>query len=224
MTEEEQQQEKVGAPLSLEAISPPEQGDLISGLVIAVAGVGRLNTDGLPDADWPSEIDDVWVTGVGSETGWYVLLSQDCDVVGGSDAEPTVMVAPVMVVDRSEWETIARSYTARRWAYPDVPELDLPEDQGPVVDLAWACPILRGSLASPDVKALRPLTGPQQRRFATWLANRFARPSFSESKTTTSRSLARRPSKPCSTPGFSPATETLTRPPLRRRHASLRRH
>ncbi|WP_263729854.1 hypothetical protein [Cellulomonas sp. SG140] len=169
------------APVSLTALSPLQQGDAISGLVLAVAGVGPAASTGLPLADWPTGVDagDAWGVTFGADTGWYVLISQDCDAVRAPADEPTVVVAPLTLVELGEWHDLVRNgYSARKWPYPAEKFAGLPEGKGLVVDLAWTTSILKGSLAAPSVHAQRPLTGPNRRAFGEWLAARHGRIPF----------------------------------------------
>lgn len=169
------------APVSFSAVSPPEQGDAISGLTLAVAGVGPALQPDLPTWQWPAGVGpaDAWAAAVAAETGWYVLLSQDCDIVRDASDEPTVWVAPLTLVDIREWRSLRRNgYSSRRWAYPADKFRGVPTDKGLVVDLAWATSVLKGSLTAPGVAAVRPLTGPNKAAFAEWVSARTGRAPF----------------------------------------------
>jgi hypothetical protein len=170
-------------PVSLTVLSPLQQGDALCGLVLAVAGVGPAAPAGLPSAEWPIDVGagDAWGVTLGSDTGWYVLLSQDCDVVRGAGDEPTVLVAPLTLVDDEDWNSLVRNgYSARVWPYPAEKFPGVPAGKALVVDLAWTTSILKGSLASDTVRAQRPLTGPNRRAFAEWLAGRTGRVPFDD--------------------------------------------
>lgn len=160
--------------------TPLSQGDCLSGLTLAVAGVGPAGGAPLPRAVWPAEVgdSDAWAVAVDAESGWYVLLSQDCDIVSDADSEPTVEIAPLVLVTDADWADLAHNaYSARRAAYPS-DSFALPEGFKLAVDLAWSTSVLKGSLYTPGVKATRPLTGPQQRDFGEWLAARKGRVPF----------------------------------------------
>ena len=170
-----------GAPVSFDALSPPEQGDALSGLTLAVAGVGPAVAPQLPDAQWPTDVgpDDAWSAAFEADTGWYVLLSQDCDIVRDAAAEPTLLVAPLVLVDAPEWQDLQRNgYSSRRWAYPGQKFQGMPEGKSLAVDLAWTTSVLKGSVRAPAVRAVRPLTGPNKAQFAEWLAGRTGRAPF----------------------------------------------
>ena len=170
-----------GAPVSFTALSPAQQGDVLSGLTLAIAGVGPEGVEHLPVGAARPEVgpDDAWASPVVSETGQYVLLSQDCDLVRDADREPTVQIAPLVLVDRTTWDDLSRNgYSARWYAYPSAKFTGIPGEQGLVVDLAWTTSILKGSLTAPGVTAVRPLTGPAQRAFSEWVAARTGRVPF----------------------------------------------
>ena len=71
------------SPVSISAISPPQQGDALSGLTLAIGGVGPATGEHLPRAAWPTGVldNDAWVAAVSSETGWYVILTDRKSVV-----------------------------------------------------------------------------------------------------------------------------------------------
>ncbi|MEU5248046.1 hypothetical protein AB0G81_28830 [Streptomyces asoensis] len=163
--------------VSFTMLSPPAQGDVVSGLALAIAGVGPATAEGLPAGSWPQDVgpNDAWSASVLSPSGWYVLLSQDCDLVRSPESEPTVLVAPLIVVPRSTWDSLRRSYSARRFAYPRDKFTSLKDDEGIAVELPWTSSVLKGSLQAPGVKAMRPLTGPERREFSLWLAQRTGR-------------------------------------------------
>lgn len=172
-----------GAPVSITALSPPQQGDALCGLTLAVAGIGPAGVVDLPSGVQHPEVGDTdaWVSAIGSDTGWYVLLTQDCDVVRAPDREPTVLVAPLTLIDHAHWQDLRRNgYSSRWYAYPGLKFTDLPDGKGLAVDLAWTTSVLKGSLASSGVTAVRPFTGPEQRAFSEWLASRTGRAPFSD--------------------------------------------
>jgi hypothetical protein len=171
------------SPVSIGALSPPQQGDALSGLILAIGGVGPATGEHLPSAAWPTGVldSDVWAAAIGGETGWYVLLSQDCDIVREPAREPTVLLAPLVLVDQGDWNDLRRNgYSSRRYAYPGGKFSGVPAGKSLAVDLAWATSVLKGSLGAPDVMAVRPLTGPATRAFSEWLSARTGRAPFPE--------------------------------------------
>ena len=168
------------AAVQRDGFAPLAQGDALSGLTLAVAGVGRAGGEPLPKAMWPATVgdSDAWAIAVDAESGWYVLLSQDCDIVSDAADEPTVAIAPLVLVSDDEWADLHHNgYSARKAAYPSG-GFDLPEGTKLAIDLAWTTSILKGSIHTPDVRAARPLTGPQQRELGEWLAARSGRVPF----------------------------------------------
>lgn len=169
------------APRSITAISPPEQGDALSGLTLAIGGVGPATVEHLPHAAWPTDVHDcdAWAAAVGSETGWYVLLTQDCDIVREPAHEPTVLLAPLVLVDHGDWHDLSRNgYSSRRYAYPGGKFSGVPDGKALAVDLAWTTSVLKGSLRAASVNTVRALTGPNKRAFSEWLAARTGRAPF----------------------------------------------
>lgn len=170
-----------GAPVSFTALSPLQQGDALSGLTLAVAGVGPAGVETLPKGVAHPEVGttDAWASALGSDSGWYVLLTQDCDVVREAEREPTVLIAPLVLVKKDRWLDLRRNgYSPRWYAYPSEKFSDVPEGMGLAVDLAWTTSILKGALVTPQVQAVRPLTGPAKRSFGEWLASRTGRAPF----------------------------------------------
>lgn len=168
------------ATVSLDAISPPEQGDALYGLTLAIAGVGPASAPHPFGLDWDATVgpSDAWSVSFESDTKWYVLLSQDCDIVRDGEAEPTVSVAPLMRVKRSKWTELQRNgYSSRRWPYP-LDKFNLADDEAIVIDLAWTTSVLKGSLTSGTVKAVRALTGPKKAQLSEWLSQRMGRIPF----------------------------------------------
>ncbi|MEV7004125.1 hypothetical protein AB0N62_41785 [Streptomyces sp. NPDC093982] len=80
-----------------------------------------------------------------------------------------------MIIPRTAWDSLRRSYSARRFAYPRDKFTSLKDDEGVAVELPWTSSVLKGSLQAPGVKAMRPLTGPERREFSLWLSQRTGR-------------------------------------------------
>jgi hypothetical protein len=156
------------------------QGDLLSGLAVAVTGLGPAptlpeGTEGRHEAA-PGKL---WTITFAAPTGWYAICSQDCDLARDADSEPTITIAPVVWLPQDRWrEAASDSYTSRFFAIPEGALEGAPEGYAPAVDLAWQTSIAKGSLSNGDLQVVPPLTGPQRRRFATWVGWRAARPPF----------------------------------------------
>lgn len=162
-----------------------DQGDLIS--IGAVNVVGRGGTDALSEvSDVTDELatpspDELWSLTMESEVGWYVVLSQACDIVRSPEIEPCLAVCPVTLVDQARYELLRSGAASPR-------EFPLPAEKlraacnvaagtpfYPVADLRWLASVDKTAIAHPRLQTLRPLTPPQQRRLATWVGRRFGR-------------------------------------------------
>lgn len=175
-----------------QVLSGVAQGDLLS--VGAVSVVGRGATEALTEAldeatagtfdadgETPPGADDLWNLTVESQVGWYVILSGPCDIVRAPEIEPCLAICPVVLTDAARYAQLRRGgYSPREFPLP--PEklraaCDVAADQEfyPVADLRYVAAIDKTALVREDVRTLRPLTGPQQRRFAGWAGRRYAR-------------------------------------------------
>ena len=154
------------------------QGDLLSGLAVAVTGLGPAPAlpDGVDDGN-ATAAGELWTITFAVPTGWYGICSQDCDLARGEVSEPTITIAPVVWLPQDRWREAA-SDTSRFFAIPQDALDGAPEGVAPAVDLAWQTSIAKGSLADGDLQVVHPLTGPHRRRFATWVGWRAARPPF----------------------------------------------
>lgn len=165
-----------------------EQGDLIS--IGAVNIVGRGSTAMLSEVTEASHSagqlatplpDELWSLTMDSAVGWYVLLSQACDIVRSPEIEPCVVVCPVMLVTKERYAQLRHGAASPR-------EFPLPADKlraacdasngqefFPVADLRWLASVDKTAIAHPRLQTLRALTPPQQHRLAMWAARRFGR-------------------------------------------------
>lgn len=165
------------------------QGDLIS--VGAVSVVGRGPTAALDEAmheaarpadgELPA-VDELWSLTLESEIGWYVVLSGPCDIVRDPATEPCLVVCPVSLVDNDRYRDLRHGgYSPREFPLPDAKlraacGVKAGEAFNPVADQRYVAVVDKTALASPDVRTLRPLTGPQQGRLAAWAGRRYSRP------------------------------------------------
>jgi hypothetical protein len=149
------------------------QGDLIS--LGAVTLVGRGASPVLVDAGVEAEADEVWSLTVESDAGWYVVLSQDCDIVRGREDEPCLLVSPVKYVPEERWLVLRHGPSSpREFPYPADKLPDRP-GQRPVADLRFVTSVDKAALLHESVDTLRPLSGRQRERFAAWIGRRFTR-------------------------------------------------
>jgi hypothetical protein len=139
---------------------------------------------GLADDETP----DVVTLTIETASGWYAVLSQDCDVVRDVADEPCLTVAPVVYVDPEAWTRLHLGQTSYR-QFPLPGEALAPVDEGhaariptghrPVVDIRYVGTLDKTALA--DGFAQRhPLTGKDKLAFQTWVAARFGRESFAD--------------------------------------------
>ncbi|HUZ10700.1 MAG TPA: hypothetical protein VMU76_11105 [Acidimicrobiales bacterium] len=132
-----------------------------------------LVKDGVPEATGD------WSVAFVAPSGWSIVLSQDCDIVRADDDEPTVEIAPVLLVPVEEHaKYVGSRYTGRYLALSEgaIPGLD--NAQRGLVDLAWRSSILKVSFTQGPVEFNRPLTEPQRRELGDWLAARSGRTAF----------------------------------------------
>lgn len=160
-------------------LSTLRQGDLISLGATTVVGRGfstLLEAAGAEDV----ESGQVWSLTIESTVGWYVILSQDCDIVRDPTIEPCLMVCPLQYVSVEEWEQLRHGpYSPREFPYP-TDKLGVPEDRRPVVDARVVTSMEKYAIFSDGVQTLRPLSPAQHQRFALWIARRFARAAHSD--------------------------------------------
>jgi hypothetical protein len=149
------------------------QGDLIS--LGAVTLVGRGASPVLVDAGVEAETDEVWSLTVEIDAGWYVVLSQDCDIVRGREDEPCLLVGPLKYVPEERWLALRHGPSSpREFPYPPDKLPDRP-GQRPVADLRFVTSVDKAALLHESVDSLRPLSGRQRERFAAWVGRRYTR-------------------------------------------------
>jgi len=149
------------------------QGDLISLGAVSIVGRGPSS---LLMAAGASRTDDVlWSITADSDVGWYVVLSQDCDIVRDLHSEPCLLVCPLRWADTERWSTLRHGpYSPREFPFP-ADKVKPPSGKAPVADVRVVTSIDKQALLSDHVATLRPLSAPQRERFAEWLGRRFAR-------------------------------------------------
>lgn len=165
-----------------------EQGDLIS--VGAVAIVGAHDSAVLAAAGDPGTETGPTVASVTVEcaSGWYAVLTQDCDIVRSVELEPCLTIAPVIYVPGDHWDRLARGQTSYR-EFPldpaEVGPLDethargVPAGHCPVVDLRFITSVDKTVLRA-GFSRRAPLRGQHKARFQEWLGARFGRESFAD--------------------------------------------
>lgn len=153
------------------------QGDVIT--LGATSIVGRGPSPTVSGADQAVEVgaDQVWTLTLVSDLGYYVVLSQDCDIVRDPDVEPCLLVCPLEARPIDEWEALRRGpYSPREFPFPSADSLALPAGTAPVANLRFVTSLDKTALLSSafaHVPALR--SAPRRERFASWLGRRAAR-------------------------------------------------
>lgn len=161
-----------------------EQGDLISIGAVAIVGTTSSEVTGDPNAR------TVGVASVTVETpsGWYAVLSQDCDIQRPPDLEPCVTIAPVLYVPGDEWEALRNGLGSYR-RYPlnpatvdpidDEHAAQIVGDLRPVIDIRYVSSLDKTALAD-HFDTRYPLRGDRKVRFQDWVGSRFSRESFDD--------------------------------------------
>lgn len=163
-----------------------EQGDLIGFGSIGIAvceGSALAERVGISDTA-PGEVVSLSVE---TASGWYAVLTQDCDIVRAVDDEPCLTIAPVLYVPREEWERLSAGVSSYR-LFPlplgQVRPIDaehaarIPEEHAPVVDIRYVGSVDKTALL--EVEQRHVLAGKAKLRFQMWVAQRFGRESFAD--------------------------------------------
>jgi len=156
------------------------QGDLIS--LGAVTLVGKGPAAATAAAKAVPAPDELWSVTVESDVGWYAIVSGPCDIERRPEVEPCLAISPVRLVTPQRYQELrSGSYSPREFPLPAgklAHACRVPEAGAfcPVVDVRYITSLDKTALLHPDVATLRPLTGPQKKRFGLWIGHRFARP------------------------------------------------
>ncbi len=150
------------------------QGDLISLGAVTLVGAGRSAAATAAAAEVYSEA--LWSLTVESEAGWYVVISQDCDIVRDPGIEPCIVVCPLTYVTADRWRQLRSGPSSpRHFPFPDEPRLRPDDERWPVANLLYVSSVDKTALLHTSVRQLAPLTGPQRARLAAWVARRYGR-------------------------------------------------
>lgn len=161
-------------------LSTIAQGDVISLGAVNIVGVGpsaawhkTAEHEGQPERE-PGE--EVWSLSIESNVGWYVVITQDCDIVRDPSIEPCLVVCPLKYVSREEWQALRSGPgSPREFPFPDGKKLPASNGHLPVADLRFVTSIDKTALLHRSVRTLRPLSAPQRSRFGSWVGSRYAR-------------------------------------------------
>lgn len=158
------------------------QGDVITLGATNIVGQGSTPTVREASPEVPVSVDQVWTLMLVSDLGYYVVLSQDCDIVRDVDVEPCLLVCPLEAVPDERWEALRRGpYSPREFPFPTTDVLKLPSGTAPVANIRFVTSLDKAALLAPafrNVPALR--SAALRERFATWLARRAARAPHSD--------------------------------------------
>lgn len=168
-----------GADRLAQLLRTLRQGDLISLGAVTMVGVGP--SAAVTAADAHVEEDGLWSITVDSEAGWYVIISQDCDIVRAPEAEPCIVVCPLVYIPHGRWQQLRSGpYSPRQFPYPDERRLRPDQERWPAASLLYVTSVDKTALLSERVRTLSPLTGPQRARFGRWVARRYGRPAHDD--------------------------------------------
>jgi hypothetical protein len=155
------------------------QGDLISLGAVTLVGAGPAAAVSAAAAE--VEGDALWLVTVESEAGWYVVVSQDCDIVRSPDQEPCLVVCPLVYVPEARWGQLRSGpYSPRHFPFPDDKGLRPDDGRWAVASLLYVSSVDKTALLHDSVRQLSPLTGPQRARFGRWVARRYGRPAHDD--------------------------------------------
>jgi hypothetical protein len=153
------------------------QGDVITLGATNIVGRGPTPTVSEASPGTPVLPEQVWTLTLVSELGFYVVLSQDCDILRAADVEPCLLVCPLEAVPVADWEALRRGpYSPREFPFPETDTLALPAGTAPVANIRFVTSMDKAALLAPTfrhVPALR--SAPLRERFAGWLGRRAAR-------------------------------------------------
>ncbi|WP_017197908.1 hypothetical protein [Arthrobacter sp. M2012083] len=168
-------------PRKVEAILQNiSQGDVISLGAVNIVGVGasaawhsKAEHEGSPSRE-PGE--EVWSLSIESDVGWYVVVTQDCDIVREPATEPCLVVCPVKYVAKDEWQKLTSGPRSPRYfPFPNGNKLPVMDGKLPVADLRFVTSVDKTALLHPTVEVLHPLSAPQRASFGRWAGARYAR-------------------------------------------------
>jgi hypothetical protein len=155
------------------------QGDLVSLGAVTLVGAGPAAA--LDAAAAEVGADTLWSITVESEAGWYVVLSQDCDIVREPDEEPCIVVCPLVYVPEGRWRQLRSGpYSPRHFPFPDDKGLRPDDERWPAASLLYVSSVDKTALLHGNVRQLSPLTGPQRAQFGRWVARRYGRPAHDD--------------------------------------------
>ena len=114
------------------------QGDLINLGAASILGRGPSPTLHAAYPTMAPMADQPWSIMLVSELGWYVVLSQDCDIARSPDVEPCILVCPLEAVPQPDWQSLRSGpYSPREFPYPEQVRMNLRQWPTRVSLRAW---------------------------------------------------------------------------------------
>lgn len=162
--------------LLAERLDQLRQGDLINLGATSVVGVGPTPTLTFADPKAVADADQPWSITLVSELGWYVVLSQDCDIARTTEVEPCIVVCPLEALPISEWQSLRSGpYSPREFPFPEEARITLPSGTAAAANARFITSVEKRALLAPAFRRAAPLTAPLRLRFREWVARRIAR-------------------------------------------------
>ena len=159
-----------------ERLDQLRQGDLINLGATSIVGQGPSPTLRFADPRAVADVDQPWSVTLVTELGWYVVLSQDCDIARSPGVEPCIVVCPLEAMPMIEWQSLRSGpYSAREFPFPEHAHITLPGGTAGVANARFITSVEKQALLAPAFRRAAPLTPPLRLRFREWVARRFAR-------------------------------------------------
>ncbi|MCX6415190.1 MAG: hypothetical protein NTU77_11415 [Actinobacteria bacterium] len=152
------------------------QGDLINLGAASILGRGPSPTLHVAYPTMAPMADQPWSIMLVSELGWYVVLSQDCDIARSPDVEPCILVCPLEAVPQPDWQSLRSGpYSPREFPYPEQVHMNLPDGTAAVANARFPASMEKTALLSSMYVRAAPLSAALRLRFREWVARRFGR-------------------------------------------------
>ena len=159
-----------------ERLDQLRQGDLINLGATSVVGQGPSPTLKFADPQAMADADQPWSLTLVTDLGWYVVLSQDCDIARSPEVEPCIVVCPLEAMPIIEWQSLRSGpYSAREFPFPEHAHISLPGGTAGVANARFVTSVEKQALLAPAYRRAEPLTAPLRLRFREWVGRRFAK-------------------------------------------------
>ena len=156
------------------------QGDLLSLGAVTLVGVGSSaaweSTAQHEGGSAPPPSGQLWSLTIESDVGWYVVITQDCDIVRAPDDEPCLVVCPLRYVSPAHWQRLRSGPgSPREFPFPEGHIAPAADGGRPIADLRFVTSVDKTALLHPSVYWRQALSGPQRSTFRRWVGARYAR-------------------------------------------------